>query len=66
MSMAHLDLLHTAHYLLLAIFWAGDEIYGLHVSHVDLIAKNVCEYNLGDISWNQCMLALDQRSHQTA
>ena len=36
--------------LLLAIFWARDEVYGFHVSHVDFVTQDVREDDLGYIS----------------
>ena len=36
--------------LLLAVFWAGNEIHGFHVSNVDFVTEDIREDDLGYVS----------------
>jgi len=39
------------HYLLLTILRTRYQVYRFHVPNIHFVAKDVREYNLGDISW---------------
>ena len=43
-------IVERAHYLFFTILGTGNQVYGLHVSDIDFVTKNVSEYNLRHVS----------------